>query len=231
MLVREVNKARRSDCNACDDGKTSRARREFVQDNAATVKIAPTGMKRTLTLALLLCGAAVSPNATWAQEKVEVFDSNISLPQVLAAQKGWCDALITISQDYRTGGLAKARATATKVIDQAYAYQYGPVAFKPTLASGSQTFRTAKEGALAYFVGNDPKFPNDKGFALTPWRTCTIKNQVIQLNGSSAITMGNVVFTEMNGAVTTVDKTWSFMREPDGSVRIVLHHSSLPFTK
>jgi hypothetical protein len=35
----------------------------------------------------------------------------------------------------------------------------------------------------------------------------------------------------MNGAVTTVDKTWTFVREPDGSVRIVLHHSSLPFSK
>lgn len=197
----------------------------------APKKSHPPAMKRIFPLALVVCTAGAFPNATKAQEKVEIFDSNISMAQVLAAQKGWCDALITISQDYRTGGLAKAKATATKVIDQAYAYQYGPVAFKPTLASGSQTFRTAKEGALAYFVGNDPKFPNDKGFALTPWRTCTIKNQVIQLNGSSATTMGNVVFTEMNGAVTTVDKTWTFVREPDGSVRIVLHHSSLPFSK
>jgi len=180
-------------------------------------------------LTLLLCAATLCPAAAMAQEKVEIFDYNISLPQVLAAQKGWCSALLTISNDYRTGGLAKAKATATKVIDSAYAYQYGPVAFKPTLASGELTFRTTREGALAYFVGHDPKFPNDKGFALSPWRSCTINNAVIQLNGSSATTMGNVVFTETNGKVTTVDKTWTFVREKNGQVRIVLHHSSLPF--
>jgi hypothetical protein len=54
-------------------------------------------------------------------------------------------------------------------------------------------------------------------------------NQVIQLNGSYATTMGNVRFVDSSGKTTTVDKTWSFMKEPDGSIRIVLHHSSLPF--
>ena len=115
------------------------------------------------------------------------------------------------------------------MIDQAYAYQYGPVAFKPTLASGSQTFRPTRAGALAYFVGGNPAFPNDKGFALKPWRSCEVINQVIQLNGSYATTMGNVRFVDASGKTTTVDKTWSFMKEPDGSTRIVLHHSSLPF--
>jgi hypothetical protein len=41
--------------------------------------------------------------------------------------------------------------------------------------------------------------------------------------------MGNVSFTDASGATTTVDKTWSFVKEPDGSIRIVLHHSSLPY--
>jgi hypothetical protein len=120
-------------------------------------------------------------------------------------------------------------STAEAVIDQGYAYQFGPVAFKPTLASGSQTFRATRAGALAYFVGGDPAFPNDKGFALKPWRSCEVTNQVIQLNGSYANTMGNVRFTDAAGKTTTVDKTWAFMKEPNGSIRIVLHHSSLPF--
>jgi hypothetical protein len=42
--------------------------------------------------------------------------------------------------------------------------------------------------------------------------------------------MGNVDLTDPSGKATTVDKTWTFIREPDGSIRIVLHHSSLPFT-
>lgn len=167
--------------------------------------------------------------AAHAEPAVQVLDTNITEAEVIKAQKGWCDALLRISAAYAKGGFPLAKATAEKVIDQGYAYQYGPVAFKPTLASGRQTFRPTRAGALAYFVGGDPAFPNDKGFALKPWRRCEVKNQVIQLSGNYATTMGNVLFTEADGDVTMVDKTWSFMREPDGSVRITLHHSSLPF--
>ena len=56
-----------------------------------------------------------------------------------------------------------------------------------------------------------------------------LRTQVIQLYGNVAITMGNVDLTDSSGKVTTVDKTWAFLREPDGQPRIVLHHSSLPY--
>ncbi len=55
-----------------------------------------------------------------------------------------------------------------------------------------------------------------------------MRNQVIPLHGMFATTTGNEDLTDDKGAVTTVDKTWTFMREPDGAIRIVLHHSSLP---
>jgi len=42
----------------------------------------------------------------------------------------------------------------------------GAVLFKPTLPVNPQTFRATRAGALAYFVGGDPSFPKDKGFAL-----------------------------------------------------------------
>jgi hypothetical protein len=157
-------------------------------------------------------------------------DTNITETQVLQAQQAWCKGLLSISEAYGSGGFAKAKATANQVLDQAYAYQYGPVAFKPTLTVAPQTFRSTKAGALAYFVGGDPNFPNDKGFAIKPWKTCAVRNQVIQLHGMFATTMGNVDLTNDKGAATTVDKTWTFIREPDGSIRIVLHHSSLPFS-
>lgn len=160
---------------------------------------------------------------------VQVMNNNITIAEVIAAQKGWCQGLLKISAAYASGGIAKAKSTAEAVIDQGYAYQYGPVAFKPTLASGSQTFRPTRAGALSYFVGGDPAFPNDKGFALKPWRSCEATNQVIQLNGSYATTMGNVSFRNAAGQTTTVDKTWSFMKEPNGTIRILLHHSSLPY--
>jgi hypothetical protein len=172
---------------------------------------------------LLPIGPALSAPA------VQIMNNNITEHEVIAAQNGWCQALLEISSTYALSGIAAARRKAEAVIDQAYGYQYGPVAFKPTLASGLQTFRSTREGALAYFIGNDSNFPNDKGFALKPWRSCRVVNEVIQLSGPQAITMGNVYLTDASKKVTMVDKTWSFVKEPDKSIRIVLHHSSLPY--
>jgi hypothetical protein len=178
-----------------------------------------------LGLPLLVAGSS----AALADSQVMRMNSNITEEQVLNAQKGWCNGLLAISKAYATGGFAAANATATKILDQAYGYQYGAVAFKPTLTQQPQTFRGTKAGALAYFVGGNPTYPNDKGFAIRPWQTCAIRNQVIQLHGELAISMGNVDLTDSSGKLTTVDKTWAFVREPDGEIRIVLHHSSLPF--
>ena len=97
---------------------------------------------------------------------MKVMNLNITQAEVIAAQNGWCDALLSISSTYANSGIGDATKKAETVIDKAYAYQYGPVAFNPTLTSGKQTFRATREGALAYFVGNNPSFPNDKGFAL-----------------------------------------------------------------
>jgi hypothetical protein len=179
----------------------------------------------SLTLAAPLAASAFQQGAL-----LKRMDTNISEAEVLQSQQGWCAGLLAIGSAYRSGGFSQAKAKASSVLDQAYAYQYGAVAFKPTLATEAQAFRFTKEGALAYFVGGDPNFPNDKGFAIKPWQTCTVRNQVIQLHGMFATTMGNVDLVDSSGATTTVDKTWTFLKEPNGSIRIVLHHSSLPYT-
>ncbi len=140
--------------------------------------------------ALMLPLLATGPGAALADSQPMRMNSNITEEQVLNAQIGWCNGLLAISKAYATGGLAAANATANKILDQAYGYQYGAVAFKPTLTQQPQTFRSTKAGALAYFVGGNPTFPNDKGFAIKPWQTCAIRNQVIQLHGELAITMG-----------------------------------------
>lgn len=181
-------------------------------------------------IALVMPLASLSAGAVMAESLPMRMNNQITEQQVLNAQQGWCNGLLAISKAYSTGGFVAAETLARKVLDQAYGYQYGAVAFKPTLAQYPQTFRGTKAGALAYFVGGNPSFPNDKGFAIKPWQKCSIRNQVIQLHGDLAITMGNVDLIDSSGKLTTVDKTWAFMREPDGQVRIVLHHSSLPFT-
>jgi hypothetical protein len=106
----------------------------------------------------------------------------------------------------------------------------GPVLFKPTLTVNPQTFRTTRDGALAYFVGGDPAYPNDSGFALNDWTECQDDNVAIFISGNTASTMGKVHFTDSDGNVTTVDKTWQFVKDDDGQLRIVVHHSSLEHT-
>lgn len=154
----------------------------------------------------------------------------ITEAEVLAAQQAWGTALVQISKDYEMGGIDKARATAEAVIDGAYGYNLGPVLFKPTLTEAPRTFRTTREGALAYFVGNDPAFPEDNGFALNGWRSVEIENAGVLIKGDIAKTMGKVRITDQAGTVTEVDKSWVFRRDDAGNLRIVLHHSSLPFT-
>lgn len=177
----------------------------------------------------LLSGLALSVAAV-AKGPVPVYNSNITEAEVLAVQKGWGEALIQISNDFASGGQAKAAATASAVLDAAYGYNMGPVLFKPTLASAPQTFRVTKEGALAYFVGGNPQYPKDTGFALKGWKKVDIENAAIHINGDLASSMGNVTFTDKDGKKTMVDKTWTFKKDDMGKTRIVVHHSSLPFS-
>lgn len=153
----------------------------------------------------------------------------ISREDVLAAQNAWGTALVQISTDYEKGGVAAAKKTAESVLDTAYGYNLGPVLFKPTLTVAPQTFRTTREGALAYFVGNDPAYPKDTGFGLKGWRSFSIDNAAIFLDKDVAMSMGKVRLTDKDGKVTEVDKSWAYKRDNAGKLRIVLHHSSLPY--
>ena len=157
----------------------------------------------------------------------------ITYDEVNAAQQAWCDALVKIGKLKEDGGDYKAFAE--QVLSDAYNYDSGKVFFKPTLAFGDQTFRNDKKGALAYFIGGDADYPNDKGFALTPWVKARYdnageKNEGIQIYGSVAITMGNVWVIGKDGKEVMVDKTWVFKKSKDGKLKIIVHKSALPFS-
>ncbi len=154
---------------------------------------------------------------------------DITEQQVLDAQKAWGKALVAIANAYEEEGIEAASALAESVIDSAYGYDIGPVLFKPTLAAAPQTFRTTPEGALAYFVGHSDDFPHDSGFALRGWEEVTVENAAILISGDTAMTMGNVAMVDSHGNTTTVDKTWGYQLDDEDNLRIVLHHSSLPF--
>ncbi len=146
-----------------------------------------------------------------------------------AARKVWGDALVTISTAYDEEGLEAAEAHANAALDGAYGYNLGPVLFKPTLASGEQTFRPTREGALSYFIAHNAAYPNDGGFALKSWRKVESETSASFIHGDVAMWIGWVTFTDKNGDVTKVDKSWGYKKDADGTMRIVLHHSSLPY--
>jgi len=152
----------------------------------------------------------------------------ITYNDIVNAQKNWGNALVAISKAYEKNGIKGAAQVANQALDSAYGYNLGPVLFNPTLTSGKHVFRPTREGALAYFIGGNPNFP-DKGFAIKGWRSVSTKPAAYFIDGDIAMWMGNVFLTDKNGKVTMVDKSWGYKRDKDGTLRIVLHHSSLPY--
>lgn len=175
---------------------------------------------------MVSCQPAQKQDATVAQTVT------VTTEEVNQALQAWCNALVQIGQVYEDGGDYKAFAA--EVIETAYNYGKGEVFFKPTLTYGPRTFRPTAEGAHAYFVGGNEAFPEDKGFALAPWTAARYTNQGdgktgIQIHGDVAIFMGNVFVTGKDGNEVMVDKTFAFKKGEDGKLKIILHHSSLPY--
>ncbi len=168
--------------------------------------------------------------AAFGQEVIpghKLTNYNITEQMVIDAQKKWSEWLLKISKTHMEGG--DYRKVASEALDAGYNYANGIVLFKPTLTSGEQTFRLDKEGALAYFVGGNPNYKDDTGFALKGWVGYKTKNAGIILNGTVAVTTGNIYLYDKDGNETVVDKTWGFKMDEYGKLKIFLHHSSLPF--
>ena len=85
------------------------------------------------------------------------------------ARNAWGDGLILISKTYDEKGIEEATIIAKKILQELYAFELGPILFKPTMSGSNQTFRSSLEGALSYFVGNNSKYPMDNGFGINSW--------------------------------------------------------------
>lgn len=160
--------------------------------------------------------------------KIKENIKNISEEEVVAAQNMWIDALINISKTFEDKGFDEAKVLASQVLDTAYLYQDVPVLFKPTLARQPQSFRPTREGALAYFIGHSDSFKNDTGFALKGWRQGSCKNISILIHGNMAVALCYVELKDKEGKVTGLDKTWTYIKDEMGALRIAGHHSSSP---
>ncbi|KCV82623.1 hypothetical protein ATO10_06761 [Actibacterium atlanticum] len=153
----------------------------------------------------------------------------ITSEDMKAALEAWGAGKVAISKAFEDGGIEAARKTAEAHIDAVYGYNMGPVLFKPTMASGDQTFRPTKDGALAYFVGHSDEYPLDAGFAIMGWRSMETVTSAEFTEGDVGMWMGWVKLTNKDGSVTTVDKSFGYKKDAEGVARVVLHHSSLPY--
>ena len=145
------------------------------------------------------------------------------------ARVAWGNGMISISKAYEKSGIDDATIVANEMLDQLYGFEFGPVLFKPTLSWGSQTFRSNKEGALSYFIGNNPKYPLDSGFGIKSWREVKSETSSTFVEDNIAMWMGWVTLIDKKGDQVIVDKSWGYKKTKNGSLKIVLHHSSLPY--
>merc|ERR1711933_171322 len=168
------------------------------------------------------------------------YQPSITEEEVTAAQKEWGDGIVEIAAAFKGGSPFAHVDEAIAHINSLYAYGTdgtGPVLFKPTLTWEVQ-FRPDFGGALSYFIGGDAAEAGeqhgteDSGFAIKDWTAVRFENQDTIIAGTSAMSMGNYYFTsEATGNETKVEYSFGYMRNAtDGTLRITLHHSSLPYT-
>ena len=172
-------------------------------------------MKSLLLLAVSLMLSASS-----------AFAAYITADDVRSAQQAWGNAIVAIGAASAHG--TAAQAVASNLIENLYAYEVGPVLFKPTKAA-AVPFRDTFDKALSYFIGGS--VPEDHGFARQPWSAVRFGDQQITIDSDSATAMGHYYFTDANTEEETMAEfTFGYIRDPEGRLRINVHHSSLPYS-
>ena len=149
----------------------------------------------------------------------------VTVAKVKDAQRAWGKGIVAIATAHTNGG--DYVGLATDHVNTLYAYQMGPVLFKPTLASVDQ-FRPTFETALSYFVASNNACPEDQGFAIQGWTDVRFENSDVIIDGNTALAMGNYFFTSPEGAEVKVEYTFGYIEDGNGDLRIQLHHSSMP---
>ena len=173
-------------------------------------------------LTLAACGETATADAEVATT------SPITAAEVEAAQQAWGEGIVAIGQTFTEEGDYSARAS--EHIATHYAYgDDATILFKPTLAAEDQ-FRETTEEALSYFVGTEGT--EDGGFAIAPYTAVRWENNgtVIAESGDMAVAMGNYFFTGTDGNETKVEYSFAYEKDEEGDLKIVLHHSSLPYS-
>ncbi len=151
--------------------------------------------------------------------------ADITKKMIIDAQEEWGKGIVAIGKARVNG--KDYKGAAKKHIDKLYDYDEGKVLFKPTKAADDQ-FRETFGQAHSYFVKGEVK--EDGGFAINPWLNVRFENHDMFIQGDVAMAMGNYYFTTGSGSEVKVEYTFGYRLDGD-DLKIVLHHSSLPFSK
>ena len=99
-----------------------------------------------------------------------------------------------------------------------------------SLLSQLKSFRTTFAGALSYFVGGNGAYPEDTGFALSPWKSVSFDIIGIVYGSSRAIVQTKTTLTKTDGSSVAPYFSMAFTKTASGDLKLDLHHSSLPPT-
>ncbi len=150
----------------------------------------------------------------------------ITKEQVLSAQKEWASGVVKIGS--LKNNRLECETFASDFLNKLYAFEAGPVLFKPTKCATEQ-FRPTRQEALSYFIaGEDRACEEDKGFAINPWTKVRFENAGFIFEENRAIAMGNYFFTDLDGNEAKVEYTFGY-KLVGSQLKIDLHHSSFPY--
>ena len=90
-------------------------------------------------------------------------------------------------------------------------------------------FRGDLSSSVSYFVGDNPEFPEDQGFALESWTSVRFENFRVICDGQTAFAMGNYYFGLPSGGELKVEYSFVYIKTESSGVQIQLHHSALPY--
>ena len=148
----------------------------------------------------------------------------ITKEEIIKAQKEWSEGIIKMGEISNNRKLLELFVS--DFLDDVYNFQE-KVLFKPTKAKIEQ-FRNNKESAISYFIaGNNKKHKEDSGFALSKWSKIIFENSDIIIKENQGLAMGNYTF-ENNESKIKVEYSFGYIKIKE-SIKITLHHSSIPY--
>ncbi len=138
-------------------------------------------------------------------------------------QKSWAKAVLAIGEAFVEG--EDFRSMAMDFVEDFYAFDEEKVLLKPGFAN-KQPFRNDKLSALAYFIGGNPNFREDAGFAIQSWDSIKFRNEDFLFKENMTVSSGVVSYVSKKGDSFHFNLTLGLTAVKDGAIKVILHHAS-----